>query len=248
MRQRGITLVELLLALTISALVMMVAGSAYTFGARTTQNLGNGREIAARRAAFEGTLTNLISHVYVDPDSTNTSTYFVSGDSLSGTATTSGGTSSNASGDESTLVFSVVGRHLPSALLSSTEDFETNNSKFGPQGGVTEIQLGTSPVGEAPAGTQGLFLREQTPSDTDATQGGEESLLSPDIETIRFEFYDGTEWVTTWDTTTQTTRRVPSAVRVTYQFRDDTEDHQFVVTIPSSDVTPDNPLTVESAT
>ncbi len=246
MRRRGITLVELLLAMAISALVMLTAGGIYTFAARTTQTLGEGRDVFARRAAFENALGDLFAHAYVDVDSTNLNTYFVSGDSLSNTSSSTGSNAANAASDEGTLVFTVLGRRIPSAYLSSTEDFETNNEKFGPVGGVAEIQLGTSPVGEAPV-SEGLFLREQTPADTDATQGGEESLLSPDVETIRFEFFDGENWVTTWDTVSMGTRRLPSSVRVTYKFRDEDEERIVVYPIPNSDVTPDNPLQQETA-
>ena len=250
MRRRGITLVELLLALTISALVMMAAGSAYTFGARTTKRLGDGRDVFARRAAFERSLGDLFDHVYLDADTTNLNTYFVSGDALSGTSAAGGlgGSASGAGSSEGSLVFTVLGRRLPSTLLSSDEDFETNNEKFGAVAGVTEIQLGTTPVG-SPSGEQatGLFLREQTPSDADATQGGEESLLSPDVETIRFEFFDGTDWVTTWDTVTMVTKRLPAAVRVTYKFVDEDDERTLVFTLRASDVTPAKPIEQETA-
>lgn len=247
MKRRGITLIELLLALFISSLVIVAAGNAYTFGARTAKNFGEGRDTITRRVAFENSLTELFSHIYIDADTTNTATFFVSGDSLSGLSTTPSSSGTSASGDESTLVFTVLGRRLPSTLLSSTDDFETNNGKFGALGGVTEIQLGTTPVGTAPSGVEGLFLREQTPADADPTQGGEESLLSPDVETIRFEYFDGTDWVTTWDTVTQGVRRLPAAIRVTYKFRDETEERILVFSVPASDVTPDNPLQQETA-
>lgn len=244
MRRRGITLVELLLALAISILVTMAAGNAYVFGSRTSKNLSTGRETFARQAAFESSLTELFSHAYLDADATNLTTFFMSGDVLAGQSASS---NSSSSGGEDALVFTVVGRKVPSPLLKSADDFETNNGKYGPVGGVSEIQLGTTPVGEGAAGREGLFLREQTPSDGDATQGGDESLLSEDIETIRFEFYDGTQWLTTWDTTTQATRRLPSAVRVTYKFRDETADRTLVLALPASDVTPENPVVEEMA-
>ena len=67
------------------------------------------------------------------------------------------------------------------------------------------------------------------------------------VDTLSFEFYDGTDWQTTWDTTTMTTRRLPSAVRVTYKFTDEETEHVLVFPVPTSDVTPDNPVVAETA-
>lgn len=245
MRRRGITLVELLLALSISSLVMAAAGTAYVAGSNTAQNLGNGRDVVARQAQFESTLADLFRHAYIDTDAENRYTFFMSGDAISGSA----GSSSQSSGsDANSLVFTVLGRRIPATALSSTEDFETNNQKFGPVGGVTEVQLSTTPIGDGSGGRQGLFLREQTPSDGDPSQGGEESILSEDVETISFEYFDGTTWQTTWDTSTMGTRRLPSAVRVTYQIKGENEDRVLTFSLPASDVTPDNPVTQEAAT
>ena len=240
MRRRGITLVELLLALTISSLVMATASMAYVTGSNTARTLGNGRDVVARQAQFESTLNDLFRHAYIDTDAQNRYTFFQSGDAISG----SGGTVGQSSGaDANSLVFTVLGRRLPPTVLSSTDDFETNNSKFGPVGGVTEVQLSTTPIGDGANGRQGLFLREQTPSDGDPSQGGEESLLSEDVESISFEYFDGTTWQTTWDTSTMGTRRLPSAVRVTYRLRGEDQDRVLTFPIPASDVTPDNPVT-----
>jgi len=249
-RQRGITLVELLLAMVVSFVVIATAGNAYLTGLKFGAQMNEGRDVAARQAAFEARLADLFSHAYVDADATNTTTYFVSGDAItSAVPQTGSGGSGGSGGDGNSLVFTVVGRRLPSTLLASPDDFETNNSKFGPEGGMTEVELGTAPVGSDSSGQSGgLYLRTQAPSDADPSQGGYESKLSTDIDTISYEFYDGSEWLTTWDTTTMGTRRLPSAVRVTYRFLNETEDHIVVFAVPSSDVTPDNPVTQETAT
>ncbi|RYG26090.1 prepilin-type N-terminal cleavage/methylation domain-containing protein [bacterium] len=245
MRQRGLTLIELLLALVVSTIVIMAAGNAYVTGVGYGAKMNAGRDAAARQTIFETRLSELFSHAYIDVDAANTATYFLSGDAVMG----SPAAGSNSSTDEGSLVFTVLGRRLPSTLVSSTdEDFETINEKFGPRAGVTEIQIGTTPVGTDPSGQPGLYLREQTPSDSDASQGGEESKLSADIETISFEYFDGTDWQTTWDTNSMGTRRLPSSVRVTYKFRDETEEHIAVFSVPASDVTPDNPVVQEAAT
>lgn len=63
---------------------------------------------------------------------------------------------------------------------------------------------------------------------------------------ILFEFWDGTQWITSWDTDSDG-RRLPAAVRVTYRVSSDTDEHSFVVRIPTSDVTADNPMTTSSS-
>jgi hypothetical protein len=78
------------------------------------------------------------------------------------------------------------------------------------------------------------------------TQGGMESVLDADIESINFEFWDGLQWITEWDTQASNTPRLPAAVRITYQRQDDANDRFLVVRLKHSDITPDNPLTQES--
>lgn len=244
-RQRGITLIELLLALTVAVIVIMAAGNSYVLGLRYAQNMDQSRTLEDRRQAFETSLRDLFRHTFLDPDTGNQNCYFMSGDAVNSkvaNSTSSSSSSGSTGNDESTLVFTVIGRRLPNPVLNSADDFETANQKRGPQGGATEIQLGLTPVGDGGAGKTGLFMREQTPPDGDPTQGGEESVLSPDIESIRFEFWDGTTWQTSWDTTTMGTRRLPASVRVTYKLTDEQDERTMIIPIPESDVTTDNPV------
>jgi len=68
-------------------------------------------------------------------------------------------------------------------------------------------------------------------------------VLSPDVQSIGFEFYDGTQWVGSWDTTAAGQRRLPAAIRVSYKLTaDPNTTHVFVVRLPLSDVTPNNPV------
>ena len=88
-------------------------------------------------------------------------------------------------------------------------------------------------------------MREQRPSDGDAYQGGYESVLDSRVASMSFEFWNGETWQGEWDTLTQGSRRLPAAIRVTYTFDgEESTPHSFVVRIPLSDVTPDNPLGV----
>ena len=58
-----------------------------------------------------------------------------------------------------------------------------------------------------------------------------------------FQFWDGTEWDSEWDTTTGT-RRLPQAVQVSYRLTSDLNDtpHVFVVIVLSSDCNADDPV------
>ncbi|MEI7987326.1 MAG: hypothetical protein WCI55_17020, partial [Armatimonadota bacterium] len=151
----------------------------------------------------------------------------------------------NGTSNENQLVFSGLSPRIPSELIESTDDFETLNQTFGPEGGMTEYSLSLTPVGNAPV-DQALFIRHQTPSDGDPSQGGLESIIDPDIESISYEFYNGTGWDVSWDTTSMNPPRLPAAIRITYRRRNDEVDHYFVVRLIHSDVTVDNPVTQET--
>ena len=118
---------------------------------------------------------------------------------------------------------------------------------MGPQGGVAEVSLGMIAVGEEAPSTMGLFERLQLPADGDAAQGGTELVLEPAVTQLGFEFYDGIEWTTDWDTQ-NSTRRLPAAVRVSYTLATDADGHlhTFVVPLPASDVDADNPANATS--
>jgi hypothetical protein len=139
-------------------------------------------------------------------------------------------------------MFTVMGRTVPAKVLAAdpNDDFETDNQNFGPQGGVAEYSISLTPVGDS-QGQKGVVLREQLPADEDATQGGYESIIEPDITKITFEFFDGTQWQSSWNTFAQTTRQLPSAIKVTYTMPGETQDRVFIVGLLYSTVTPNNP-------
>ncbi|RYG45550.1 hypothetical protein EON79_12380 [bacterium] len=68
-------------------------------------------------------------------------------------------------------------------------------------------------------------------------------MLDADVATISYEFWDGTEWITEWDTRSTQGRRLPASVRITYTRNGDEQEHVFTVRIVGSDVTEDNPIT-----
>ena len=170
--------------------------------------------------------------------------------SASSTSASTGGSGSNATSNGTDLgcdrlTFTTTAPDIPLAIVSSTDDFETQQQTYGPVGGVAEVSLSTTAVGDAGDRT-GLFERLQRPSDGDATQGGTETLLSDQVKGIGFQFWDGAEWVEAWDsTTTPDTGRLPAAVLVTYTLLGDPTEkpYQFTVALPASNVTIANPIT-----
>lgn len=230
--QRAFTLIELLVAITILGILLGALTAAYSQSIDQDARIRQGRDSVATRLAFETRFSDLLRHAYLSPDSTDLTTFFVAEDTGAGAET---------------MTFTVLGQRVPRTVVNSTDDFETLNERVGPQGGVAEIAFSVTPVGNAPT-SQGLFLREQRPSDGDPTQGGYEEVLDENITQVSFEFWDGLAWVPTWDTRTQTTRRLPAAVRMTYRLTDDTTDRTYIVRIPGSDVTANNPITQDTET
>lgn len=231
MKRRGITFIEVLLVMGMSAILLIAIGGAYKaaldYSERSPERLADQQTETLRRA----TLQDLVSAAYLSTNINDTLTYFV-GNTQSGDGTIS-----------DTLTFTTLAVAPDGGLVRSTEtDFETLNETFGSQGGVTEVSLSTSPVGLDSQG-EGLFIRTQTPSDGDITQGGRERLLIPDVQNLTFEFWDGLEWTSTWDTRANA-RRLPAAVRLNFQVGDNAQEQTMIIRVLNSDVTPQNPLTV----
>ena len=240
MRARGLTLVELLIAIVITALIAASASQATFVALRHQASAKEYRVAAARDAQFEDQLRRIISSASLSSVTTDPASYYLGGDAA-------GDTDSNLQTSGAGLVFTALGDRLPAEYVTSQDDFETLNSTYGPRGGLSEISISQTAIGNAPV-SSGLFLRKQVPADGDSTQGGYESSLDSDIESISFEFYNGETWDLSWDTTSMDTPRLPAAVRVTYSRTSSPGDRTFVVRLPLSDVTPDNPITTEGGT
>ena len=243
-RMGGITLIELLLVLAMST----VLAAALTFALGSAIKLQEANEAQqanySRTHAMEQELERTLEGARLNLSASNPAT--------GSTVTTSSaptsyfqGLSDGGSSEEGSdrLTFTTTAPGVPVAAMDDTSDFETQQETRGPIGGLSEISIGMTPVGDAGENT-GLFERIQRPSDSDPTQGGFESDLDPDIASIGFEFWDGTQWQTSWDTTQMTPPRLPEAVQVTYTIRNEagSPEHQFVIPIFASDVTPNNPV------
>lgn len=233
MKRRGLTLIELMVVLSITVILVVTVTFAYTegikFQARVPQQDAQLRSVTR----FEDRIRKMFEGAYLTADETDQTSYFMT--------LATGGDLANPD----TIVFTTLGVAATNAYLMSTEEFETLNERFGPQGGMAEVSLSMIPVGEPPTEiTTSLYLRVQRPPDGDPTQGGLERSLAENVETFTFEFFDGIEWVTEWDTQTQQ-RRLPAAVRVTYRIADEETDRVVTIRVPLSDVTPENPIVQE---
>lgn len=236
-RQRGVSTIELIVLLAVTAL--MTFALARAFEAATTQErlIDASIEREQSHRAFEQTLRDVIGRAYLSLDPDETASYFLGGSVLIG------GSGTNAD----SIVFTAV-RPASEAVLASGLSFEEINERFGPPAGTEEIALSMTPyVGQGD--TTGLFIRRQLPADGDPTQGGYEELLSSNVESIRFEFFDGQNWIGAWDTEAQPEPRLPAAVRVVYTHADDPgNERSITVRLRYSDITRLNPLMMGGAT
>lgn len=229
-RRSGLTLIEMMLALGMAVLILAALSGSISVALDWQRRQPEARERRERINRFQDRMRILLQSAYLASDTEDAAAYFIAD------------LSSGAGEFADQINFSAVGNPPSGAYLSDdNDDFQDLNRRFGPQGGCVEYGLSLVPVGTSPYST-GLYLREQRPADGDPTQGGYESMLNEDVESIQFEFFDGIDWVGLWDTRNEG-RRLPSAVRVTYHLAGESGDRNFVVRMPLSDVTPDKPIT-----
>ncbi|MFN3730069.1 MAG: prepilin-type N-terminal cleavage/methylation domain-containing protein [Fimbriimonadaceae bacterium] len=234
MKRRGVTIIELLVVLVITLIVTLAVTRAFGDAVYSEVRVDQSRDIRRQRQVFEDEIKRLLEGAYVTSDETDFETYFIG---------LSEGGGSGVGAD--TVRFTTLSRRISAAYLESAlEDFEALNEQFGPQGGIAEVSFSMLPY-DAGRQEEGIYIRRQDPADGDPTQGGFESLLSADVRDVSFEFWDGLQWVTTWDT--QVERRIPAAVRVSYALPEDLNArYAFTVRLIHSDVTPDNPAATGS--
>jgi len=239
-----------------SAIVIVGVTGAYTEAIAFDRQNNQLHETADAHMQLEQQIRSLLRGAYISSTATDGTTYFLGDESGSNQDVTAA----------DTLIFTTLSVGLNGSELTDTnDDSEALNQTYGTQGGVTEVALSMTAVGDGGQTKQGLFIREQRPADGDPTQGGFETLLSGDVKSIMFEFYDGANWDPTWSTsgvTAQSTtnmnidtsgvdgRRIPAAVRVTYTLNGEPDgtNHVFIVQLPLSDVTAENPVVVTGTT
>ncbi len=222
MKRRGVTLLELLVAAILA--VSVVAGLAMAFQVAVHHEIGFDRPRQQYEAVtdFQTKLRSLLSRAYISSNVNDLVTVFKSMQD------------SQIAGSADRLTWTAIGLKPSGAALDLDEtDFDQRNKDVGPIGGITEVSVSTTPIGTGAGNLQGLFIRTQTPADEDHDYGGYEQLLTDQVQSIMFEFLDGGNWVTTWDSDTD--RRLPTAVRVTYTLTSDTStSRSFIVRLVNS--------------
>ncbi len=252
--RRAITLVEILVAAVMFSIIAVALSRAFYFVVSYELNAPKAREAAENQISFEDRMRGILQSAYLSSTATDNGTYLIgttagqnpNASSTSGGLTVGGQSNVNLNPGQTSdgIVLTIAGTGVPQNYMNVTDtDLANLNQQYGPQGGVEEVAISMTPTGD-PGDKKGLYVREQRPADSDYTQGGMESLMSADVQSIGFEFYDGTEYLGSWDTTAGASqRRLPAAIRVSYTLSNDPDTtHTFVVRLPLSDVTPTNPV------
>lgn len=224
---KGVSLIELLLTLFLLSLTMAAVLRAFVAGLSAEKRIATARDTSEESIRLEEGISSLIA----GSDLTDGESEFISPvprNNLSSQTQPSGGGLPPGS---SSLSFTTWSKPPPTRYFGQGQrPWEALNSQFGPQGGTTQFALALDPVGDAGL-KQGLFIREQKPPQQDISVGGTERLYSSQVADIRFEFYDGTAWQTSWDSRNGQKGKLPAAVRVTYLLRNEQTPHSFLVRI-----------------
>lgn len=230
--KRGFTLIELMTALALSGIITIALSLAFSVATRAYRETPIPRQNFEAERGPEVQIRKLLETAFVSSDAADQSSYFI------GQTADSGSNVGDSQGADQLTFTRIGGRIAGNAFNSAEENFDERNRTLGPIGGVTEVRISLTPFGDAGDRT-GLFLRTQTPSDSDPEQGGFEELLSPEIAGISFEFFDGTDWQTSWDTRAGQ-RTLPTAVRVSYTLRDQEDEDStktFIVRLKNAVLT-----------
>lgn len=229
--RRGISLVELLVAIVIVSLVSLAAADAFVAGIRFQSGSEKVMDETTDRVRFEDKMSGLLARA----DLHGNGSYFISPVPASVVGNDQTNADNGTSEGSTSLVFTAPLAPRTPYLSDSQDSFESLNQRYGPSSDCTEFAFSMTAVGDAEDKT-GLFFRWQAPAGTDPTQGGQENLLNPLVQDIRFEFYDGSNWASTWDSRSDNKGKLPAAVRVTYAVKDDPVKRSFIVRLPVSDV------------
>lgn len=218
--RRGFSLIELMISLLIVSVAMWAVVNAYAGAISFERHVSDATARERDIRQIEDELRRLLSGATIG----GTNGVFVSPIPLTS------GRSNRSSG----LVCTTWSIAPPSRYLQDQDQqFADLNQRFGPQGGQTEVAISMDPVGNVPQQT-GLYVRTQRPADSDLTQGGTQEILSDKVRDLRFEFYDGSDWQTTWDSRDANKGKMPTAIRVGYLYGDEKGYRMIIVRLPIS--------------
>ncbi|AIE85985.1 type II secretion system protein GspJ [Fimbriimonas ginsengisoli] len=227
MRERGLSLLELLIAVVIVTVATGAVTRAFILGIGYEQRFVSATEARSEEIFVEDTLRRLLSGAQL----LGKESYLIAPVPLAGSGAQQRAAGSSIAGADS-IVFTTDARELPYRYVQDRgNDWETLNQRFGPQGGLEEVAVSTFPVGDAGL-KQGLFIREQCPPDSEPSRGGDERILNERIRDVRFEFYDGNQWASSWDSRNGDKDKLPAAIRVSYVLLNDKTPHSFLVRLP----------------
>lgn len=231
MRRRGITILEMLVATFIVAIAAGAVAKAFVSAMTFEGKFVKAVDVRNARSRFEDSMTGLLSGAELVGGTSYLVSPVTNGAGLQ-QAPEGGGLGPGSA----SLALTTTSEEMPARYLQATQDgspggawdFESLNQRYGVVGGSSEVVLSTTPSGDA-GNKRGLFFREQRPPDSDISQGGKERILDPAVRDIRFEFYDGSDWATSWDSRSTEKDKLPAAIRVTYLYGDDPTPHIFLV-------------------
>jgi hypothetical protein len=218
MNRRGITLLELMIAVVVVTVTVGAATRAFLSGLGYEAKLAKTSDAEADRTYLEDSMATILRGIRLGRDG-----YLVSPVPGLGSPTT-------GLGGSSSVAFTSVSQELPTRFGTDTNsDWEELNQRYGAQGGPAEIAFSLTPAGDA-GEMQGLFQRRQTPPDAEPGRGGRERLLDGRVKDLRFEFLQSSDWRDAWDSRDGDQKgKLPSAIRVTYRLTDETRPRSFLV-------------------
>lgn len=221
-RFTGFTLLEILLATAIFAIVLVAINTVFFAGLqlrrRTTEAVEQALPVNRALAILKTDLQNAV------PPGGTLSGFFRAGVSAGSSVTggiaagnTSGSSSSTTSSSAAALSSRVSGINLPSGVQGGTLDFFTTTGHLTEEEPWGETQQVSYELTEPLEGTNNLgrdLVRVVNRNLlTQVSQIPERERLLSNIEYFELEFYDGLQWRQVWDTTATDTA-LPLAVRV----------------------------------
>jgi len=212
-RVPAFTLMEVLFAVAASAMVLLAVHMVF-YGAlrlrnKTAQSLDEAVPLQRALAIIKGDLVNL-----VPPGGTGTLSGTLQTPLTSG-GSTSGGQSSGIGTDSSQGGGILPGTQVGPSLYTATGVLGYSNGVFDANMPWAEIQKVTYSLADPTNNVRGKELfRSVTRNLLPVLQEeSDDQWLLSGVEDVAFLFYDGTDWVDTWDSTTSETN-LPLAIKV----------------------------------